>query len=342
MILSLQYLRGVAACMVVWFHCGTQIQRMGGVPLPLHAAGEYGVDIFFVISGMVMWVTTAGRAMPPAEFLRRRVERIAPLYWLVTAVVAFVALAAPALLHSTHFDAAHLLASLLFFPWPNPVDGSHTPVLVPGWTLNYEMFFYLLFALALLLPRGWRPPAVLAMLAAAVAIGAGATQESLRGFYGDPMILEFGAGVALGALALRRAPLPAGWGWAAAAASLPLALLLTSLPHAPRALYAGLPAALAVGGLALAERRMPPPVWPFLLRVGDASYSIYLTHPLTLALVSTLWRAAGLHLTPLYYACALAATLAVGLACHALIERPVARWIADRRRAAHGQAAAHL
>lgn len=346
MIVSLQYLRGVAALMVVWFHCGAQVARFGAPPLPLHAAGEYGVDVFFVISGVVMWVTTVGRAMTPAEFLRRRVERIAPLYWIVTLFLAATALAAPSLLHSTTFNAAHLLASLAFIPWPNPSDGALTPMLVPGWTLNYEMFFYVLFALALLVPRIWRAPVVLLSLVATVAAGIGAPAASLRGFYGDSIVLEFGAGVAIAILFLGRRSFPVWAALAMAAASLPLGWALfealSRSPGLPRALYAGLPAALAVGGLAFAEKGRRPPFSRFWLHVGDASYSIYLTHPLTLAAVAALWRKAGFAAAAPYYMAGLAATLAVGLASYALIERPIGRWFNRRRTPAHGQAAAHL
>lgn len=342
MISSLQYLRGVAALMVVWFHCGAQVARSGAQPLPLHDVGEYGVDVFFVISGVVMWVTTAGRGLSPVEFLRRRVERVAPLYWIVTLVVAGVAFVAPDVMRSTVFEPSHFVASLLFIPWPNPVDGGLTPILVPGWTLNYEMYFYFLFALALATPLKIRLPIVLAALALGVAAGLGAPAESLRDFYGNPMLLEFGAGALIGALLRGGVVLPPPAALTIAAASLPLALVLWRVPDAPRALHAGLPAALLTGGLVFAERggRGVRSVWA--LRIGDASYSIYLTHPLTLAAVSAVWRPLGLSQAAAYYVVAMAAALAIGLATYRFAERPISLRLHARRAGAHGQAAAHL
>ena len=104
--------------------------------------------------------------MSPADFARRRIRRIVPLYWLATLFSATVALVAPSLLKSTVFDLPHLAASLLFMPWSNPADPSTiTPVVVPGWTLNYEMFFYFVFALLLPLSRSSPIPAMFAAFA---------------------------------------------------------------------------------------------------------------------------------------------------------------------------------
>ena len=322
--------------MVVYFHCGAQVARFSQPPLPLHAAGEFGVDVFFVISGVVMWMTTWGRDMTPWMFFQRRLERIAPLYWIVTLLVASVAFAAPALMQSTIFDWRHLIASLAFAPWPNPAGGGLTPVLIPGWTLNYEMFFYVLFAGALALPATWRLSAVLAALAACVALGAGAPEGGLLRFYGDPILLEFGAGVVIGRMLTAPGGPPAEAALAVVAAGLALAAALTFAPWAPRALAAGAPAALVVGGLALAEKARGAPRWRALLAIGDASYSIYLTHALTLAVVSLLWRRTGASEAGAgaYYLVAMLASLAVGWLAYVLIERPINLRLHARRRAA--------
>ena len=338
MILSLQYLRGIAALMVVYFHCGAQVARFDLAPLPLHAAGEFGVDVFFVISGVVMWVTTFYGSASPATFLLRRLARIAPLYWIITLMVALIAFAAPLVMRSTVFDLPHLVASLLFIPWPNPVGGALTPMLIPGWTLNYEMFFYVLFAVAMFAPKRWRAVVLCAALVAIVAAGAFAPPETRLKFYADPMLLEFGAGVFIGALYTgRRTSAPgAALGVAAGGVALAFVAWLSPAQMAPaaRALYAGLPAALVVGGLVLAEKARGAPRLSALLALGDASYSIYLTHALTLAALSVAWRRLDgvAPSAPAYYAVGIGASIFVGWMTFIAIERPINHRLQARRK----------
>ena len=90
--------------------------------------------------------------MEPFLFFSRRFIRIAPLYWLVSGLITVAALAVPTLLSSTVFSLPHVLASFVFVPYPHPVLHDPYPILVPGWSLNYEAFFYLLFGLSLFLP----------------------------------------------------------------------------------------------------------------------------------------------------------------------------------------------
>src|SRR5215831_4540480 len=144
MILGLQYVRGIAAMMVVYHHTGFQIFKAGGhVGLPLWQLGAAGVDLFFVTSGFIMWVTTQDAHVTPAEFCYRRIVRVAPLYWLATLFLLGVSLAAPQLLGTTKFDPGHAMESLLFVPVEHPIfAGEALPFIIQGWTLNYEMFFY--------------------------------------------------------------------------------------------------------------------------------------------------------------------------------------------------------
>src|SRR5437764_3885196 len=142
-------LRGIAASMVVFVHLDVQLKRLGYASYDASWLGS-GVDIFFVISGFIMWVSVERRpGMSAGEFFGNRLMRIVPLYWLVSAGVLCITFAAPQLLHSTVFNAPHALASFLFLPARHPLTGEFWPLLVPGWTLNYEMLFYLLFAAAI-------------------------------------------------------------------------------------------------------------------------------------------------------------------------------------------------
>ena len=141
---SIQHLRAIAALSVALFHACQWSQIDFGI-------GAAGVDLFFVISGFVMWTVTAGREAAPLTFLRRRVIRVAPLYWIVTLALVAGALVFPQRFPEVEPRADHILLSLAFIQHMNPA-GQPFPILAPGWTLNYEAVFYLVFASTLILP----------------------------------------------------------------------------------------------------------------------------------------------------------------------------------------------
>ena len=123
----------------------------------LFASGNLaaGVDIFFVISGFIMLVTS--RQTSPAEFMVRRLIRIVPLYWALTLLVSALLILKPELFRTTVVTAPFLIKSLLFIPYANPGHGGEVmPILTPGWSLNFEMFFYLIFCFVLIFPLGRR------------------------------------------------------------------------------------------------------------------------------------------------------------------------------------------
>lgn len=282
-LLSLQYARAVAALLVVYAHLsGFPLFR----PLNLPEFGGIGVDLFFVISGFVMWESAQKHG--PAQFALRRVIRIVPAYWFYTSVLVVIALAAPSLTPNVSFDRWTLVGSYFFIPYTN-AQGLQNPILLQGWTLNYEAFFYGIFTVALFLKERWRRFAfvtgVMLCLSVSGAIfrpqGAAATMAT------SPMLMEFLLGMGISA-SLR--------GWAPKRA-LSLALFLIGglalvaadiffKPAEWRVLYFGLPASvLLVGllGLESAWRRQP---FVPLLRLGDASYSLYLCHPFVLSFVA--------------------------------------------------------
>ncbi|MGO6708032.1 acyltransferase family protein [Rhizobium leguminosarum] len=285
MLVQLQYLRAIAALMVVYFHAVLQLAKVNpAVDATAFVYGETGVDIFFVLSGFVMWLTTSGRAMSPVDFARRRIKRIVPLYWLATLFSATVALVAPSLLKSTVFDLPHLAASLFFLPWANPADPSTiTPVVVPGWTLNYEMFFYFIFALLLPLQEARRIPAMFAAFAVILIACWLLPETTVTRFYGEPIMLEFLAGVVLGWLYGQKVLLPNRWAWAALAMGFAFLFINEALMPPESRFYAwGIPAIFIVyGAISIDFSKLPVIGW--LNYLGDCSYSIYITHAFTLA-----------------------------------------------------------
>ena len=151
---SLQYVRGLAAIAVVIFHILTQLISLG---FDTFAWGSEGVDLFFVLSGFLMMVLPTHDHIRPIEFFKRRLIRVVPLYWILTLVIFGISLIIPSLLNSTSPDFVNLIKSLLFIPFKNQAsNNSFYPMLIPGWTLNFEMMFYLLFSFTLLFKYKFR------------------------------------------------------------------------------------------------------------------------------------------------------------------------------------------
>jgi exopolysaccharide production protein ExoZ len=328
MLLNVQMLRGIAALLVVFVHLEI-LARLAGLPQGCTFFGNSGVDLFFVISGMIMVMTTASGRQTPLAFLRNRVSRIVPLYWTITLAVFAAALVAPSLMQSTTADPIQLVKSLLFIPFQR-ADGAMHPTVFVGWTLNYEMMFYVLFAAGMLLP-GRRLGLVLTgvLLVAATLVGLLLKpQNPILQFYLQPVILEFGAGMALGAWLPRLQP-ARSWRWPAALIGLAAFVLMLAggwlWPQLERALIFGVPAVVIVACAVIAERSgfVVRQGWVQLL--GASSYAIYLTHFFCTQLVVKLAERlhAGPGLAAALFLVAFALVVVVGVAAHRRLELPL-------------------
>jgi peptidoglycan/LPS O-acetylase OafA/YrhL len=242
-------------------------------------------------------------------------------------------LAAPGVVKSGRFDLRHVMASYLFIPATNPFTGAIEPVLAPGWTLNYEMFFYAAFGALLFLPARRQFAAMGACLTGAMLLGAVFSDHLVLRFYGSSIIGEFGFGMLLGAAFLRGWMLATGVAWLSVAVGL-LTLALGSDLRVPRALVSGLPAlALVAGGLSL-EAFFRLRKIRILQSLGDASYSLYLSHGIVLsaagqiALVLGLARLPGI--IPLFILAGGATAALVALILHRILEMPLARFFSVR------------
>ena len=318
---SIQYLRGFAAFGVLVFHAA---ERAGGE----FGVGAAGVDVFFVISGFIMWMVTCRKPISPGDYLWRRVQRIVPLYWAVTLVAVALAVFVPGAFPTMQVTAEAVIKSLLFIPYRDP-QGLIAPLIVPGWTLNYEMFFYVLFAAGLMAPARLRPWLVSGALAALVAIRPlGDTQNPLFATYTDPILLEFAAGIWLGKLwSEGRLPGPrVGWSLVALGLAGFAAVTLAGVDvSSARVLLWGIPSLLLVAGAVSVERHGPVPnLWP-LRALGDASYSIYLIHGLAISAAARALSMAGLESPAVLFTAAIVVGVAAGLVAYHLVEKPAMR-----------------
>jgi exopolysaccharide production protein ExoZ len=330
---SIQVLRGLAAMGVVLFHLGASLPRIG-VQGAWVGGFSGGVDVFFVISGFIMVHTVANREIGPLSFALSRIRRIVPLYWAVTLFMATVLTIKPGLVNSAVFDPRLLIGSLLFWPVANPaLDGALMPLLVPGWTLNLEMFFYTIFAVGLLLSKPLRTSFMFLVLVLVIGLTGAGVLTGTCGFWGQPIVLEFLLGMILADWTRNRG-LPTVPIWLPFVAGA-LLVLLGSIEGAnegwARFFLRGLPALVVVGGalsLEAAGRNRFPALAHLL---GDASYSLYLVHGIVLSAFTTVWIKAGFADLPATISVplfALAATVTAtlgGVLTWRFFERPVDR-----------------
>jgi exopolysaccharide production protein ExoZ len=335
---SIQYLRACAALMVVFHHAREQFPQF---PAPFHTtAGQAGVDLFFVISGFVMVLVTSTREHTAGEFLLSRATRIVPVYWFYTFACWLLLLAAPRLFTATEASVRHLVLSLLFVPHAiAAAPGEFSPLVKLGWTLNYEVFFYLMFTLAMFVSMRRRVALTAAMLACLLIAPRIATLfgwqiVGIGTFYTGQIIGEFALGMFIARVWFAR------WldGLDVFSAVLLViagfAFMLIGAPAVNTARLAvfGLPAAaIVVGALAL-ERRGAIGRHPLLLMVGDASYSLYLVQILPIALLRFLWHSLKLpvHGWPwaiLFVASCMIGAVLAALVSYKMIERPSLRWL---------------
>jgi peptidoglycan/LPS O-acetylase OafA/YrhL len=286
-----------------------------------------GVDIFFVISGFVMTYLCHDRfgcSGAAKDFLIRRAIRVIPPYWLFTTLVIAAALLLPRHVHYSHPTPATSVTSYLFIPWPR-ADGALNPLLSQGWTLNYEVLFYIAFAIALLFRNGLRW--LIAGLVALVSLGFwGPATHFLFNFWTQPIILEFAAGIALALVYIRGLRLS---GWAAiglAAAAVATYASMSGIATSPviRLAKLGAPALLLCTAVILAPQIEPRSRTGRLVsRGGDISYTLYLSHTFTISIVLIVWQWAGVQSPWLAMTLACAAAIIVADLVYRIIERPM-------------------
>lgn len=326
---NIHTLRGIACLLVVAHHALDLIARSGAATFYPNI-GALGVDLFFVISGFVIVISTH-RQMTPLDFSLRRIMRVVPLYWACT-IAAFVLFCVVESYTYTENSASfnELVSSLFFIPYKE-INGQMGPIIFVGWTLQYEMMFYAIFALSLFFRRLVLPGMVAAVLLC-LAVAAGYMFEFAQlsiDFFTRPIILIFVGGLFLSYtwrvkdkyvdhLSAWHGILMIGVG---------VYLFAVSTSHNP--FVAGVGATLIVGGALLFEAIGKSISNQISMFFGNISYSLYLIHSLAMYGLEGVLKRLGLLSHSVYLGLGLIGIIA--LSCfiswlsHKYIEVPLSK-----------------
>jgi exopolysaccharide production protein ExoZ len=301
--------------------------------------GALGIDLFFIISGIVIASVTTdkfGSTRNAAIFLYHRLARIFPIFWIYTTITLIARHLNPLSAAADHAHPVNLLASYLLVPTQLPM------LLLQGWTLTYELYFYLVFFLLLLLAPQRIAPWLLALwgiMVVGLKLWIGLSPYPLIQVLTSPSVLEFLAGCLLFHI-YRRSRLHRAAGiLIVLAAFLWLAAVLAYSHHVhpgqptwiadapwPRLLLYGTFATVLLLGAIELERTALIRYLPLLASIGDWSYSIYLSHLLVLELIARL----ASRLLPgtndsilIITLIGLPSTIIVGYLSYTFLERPV-------------------
>lgn len=331
---NIQAVRGMAILLVLLYHLvGVELKYFAGGRLlsDYLLGGIAGVDLFFVVSGFIMATITRGCFRRPdgiVSFVYSRFTRIYPLYWLYSLPVLGLFLLRPDLVNPSQGSQVDIIASFLLVPQ------QRLPLLIVGWTLILEVYFYIVIALLLCVPE--RCFSGLLALWAVLVVGGhqlAANPSAFLAYVTDPMTLEFIAGCLAALVSERhqgsrgRAVLAAGvilllGGWAA--------YHFISHQNYPwgwrRIALFGVPSVLIVYGAATMERSAAQLLPRALRSLGDSSYSLYLSHTLVTSALGLAWSLSGVQ-GPLYNALALLVVALVaivaGVLSHRFLEKPL-------------------
>ncbi|MEO6520896.1 MAG: acyltransferase [Mucilaginibacter sp.] len=348
---SIQLLRAIAVILVIYNHSFI-ISRGNNFSDSLQSHflnvrhwTSIGLDLFFVVSGVIMTIVTKSYLKKPDgwfEFLLKRMVRILPLYWLLSIVVYFER-------YAIHHPVTHgeIAKTILFFPVFAARDAL-LPIIGQGWSLSLEIYFYLIIVIALVFkPKQLFRPLIVTLIILGV-VGCFIDPKSvLIKFLCTPILFEFAFGVAVGIgyqyfmARYDQKKLSTVKILSVTATIIGLALMLASLLYdsdgisspaiiltdngmaLARSLIWGLPCSIFVFGLMFMEQAFEltiPVIW---IKIGDASFSGYLIHMLVILTVGKLYPKFGLNNGDIFVIIATLFSIAVSLPVYQYLEKPL-------------------
>jgi peptidoglycan/LPS O-acetylase OafA/YrhL len=334
---SIQALRILAATMVVFGHTQGFVARLQGrygideawlnLVVPV-GTGACGVDIFFVISGFVMALVTNDmhkRKRAVTDFIQKRLIRILPCYWIWTGVFVFLLFFFPQFFTTHIFSVKETIMSFLLIPYA-PTGNNESPVLAVGWTLSYEIYFYTLVCIGILFSRKTFIVG-LGIFFFITTVIFPQRHGPISNLTANPLLWEFYGGVLIFEFYKTKKRLPVMF-------SLSLSILAIvafwcfaeqSNTHL-RFVFWGIPAFALVLSCVCLEKELGRRVPKIVVFGGDSSYTLYLSHCVTVPGMGKAFAMAGLHkiLPPdvqiVFYT---AASVVLGAALYAGMEKPL-------------------
>ncbi|MEP7300048.1 MAG: acyltransferase [Caldimonas sp.] len=350
---GVQGLRGLAVLLVLSIHLFHVEHSYSKGPLvlgPWIHVNVVGLDIFLVISGFVITMLGFGK-FTNGDYVRsyayNRITRVYPVYILYTLPLVFVYLWRPEMFNASEGHDVSLWRSLLLIP-----DKS-LPLIPVAWTLHHELYFYLVVGVLLCFPERHFPRGIaLWCLFCTVMVAAGwnvdrADKGPFERVLESPINYDFILGMTAAWLVHKGVRRYAWWcmaiGTVGAIVGYFTYYALTGVERVDdhwTFLIFGVPAVLITYAVVVLELRQRWRFAPWLGWVGDAAYSLYLTHVMSIVLAGYVWRAIGIPGWPahlLFMAGTIAFALWIGWIAYTRIERPLSDWFRNfdpaRRRA---------
>lgn len=327
---SVQALRFIAAFMVVCCHATFYTKERLVDSVEVFSVGANGVPLFFVISGFV--IVLSSRKLTSLrdgwkKFAVRRIIRIVPLYWLITTLKIATMIAAAAVVLHSELNIGNIVKSFFFIPTTN-IDGEIKPILGVGWTLNFEMFFYLLFTIALFLRVNAVVFSGIVMVVLTVlSFYKTADWPVALNFYADPIVINFLLGMIAAVLVNRDYKMNK---WLSVILIVLCIVILfypaqhnLYIPYVDEALVNAFLCFIIVHLCVQMEKHSKVNIPKPVLYFGAASYSLYLVHPIIAPLSPVVFKKAGIYNPYLSVVFCIVLALIAAAVTYSFFEKPV-------------------
>lgn len=331
---GIQALRFLAAIMVVFTHSIFYASERLGQGVFSWGVGAKGVDIFFVISGFVMVISSRFLVSSKdgwKEFIQKRLVRIVPLYWAATTFKLVVILLISSLVLHAKLDWWIIAKSYFFIPSHN-LDGEIKPFLGVGWTLVFEMFFYLVFSISLFLRKNiYLFVGIVLLIFSMLSLFRG-VNYSPWWFLMDPIILEFYAGMIIGYFTLKDKLVPKTLSLITLAVSLAYLFYSPNALGLPRILESGVPSAMLVWSIISLEIYLQGKIPRSIMFYGAASYALYLFHPVVAPLAPEVLKKLSIGIFPVSVLLSVIIAMTAAAVVHRWVELPATQLLRNRIR----------
>ncbi|PTP29385.1 acyltransferase family protein [Vibrio splendidus] len=330
-ILSIQLLRFIAAFLVVLTHFSS-VQKYNESSCSIifkfiSGFGQSGVDIFFVISGYIMYLKISTMVFgysSSLNFIVNRIKRIIPLYWFFTLITILIYQ-----FRGESFSIGQVLSSLFLLPSTNAI-GEHVPILVVGWTLILEFYFYLLISLTILIKTNSATIRISIISMFFLVISVTSTKlsydTSFMHYINNSLLVEFILGLICGHLVSKNYNVSARLLISILVVSI-IAFLLPlvfSRDGIDRVISWGIPTFIIIYSMVTLENRGVVTIPKSFVKLGDSSYSLYLSHFFTLNIIGMIWSKYFHYIAADFvYVLAPVVSMYVAILIYDLIEKPL-------------------